>query len=98
MSTDAVIIERALTPEEAALIRGTYRKIEDDAASVERAAIVRAIRAEADDYHAAADDLALRVTEITTEEAGRISQLWSTAAALRRLAVVISKRETEDRP
>jgi hypothetical protein len=68
-----------------------------DAVIVERAAIVRAIRAEADDYHAAASDLAQRVSEITTEEADRISQLWSTAEALRRVAVVISKRETEDR-
>jgi hypothetical protein len=98
MTTEAVVVERPLTPEEVVLIRGAYKTIEGAAAAAERAAIVRAIRAEADDYHAAADDLALRVTEITTEEAGRISQLWSTAAALRRLAVVISKRETEDRP
>jgi hypothetical protein len=69
-----------------------------DAVIIERAAIVRAIRAEADDYHAAASDLAERVTEITNEEADRIGQLWATAAAMRRLAVVISKRETEDRP
>jgi hypothetical protein len=96
MSTEAVVVERALTQSEIAQIRAATKKVKDAAAAAERAAIVRAIRAEADDYHARANDLALRVTEIPTEEVGHIGQLWSTAEALRRVAVVISKRKTED--
>jgi hypothetical protein len=68
-----------------------------DAVAVERAAIVRAIRAEADDYHAKATDMWERDPRLSLEAMRQSAELLAACRALQRISDVISQRETEDR-
>jgi hypothetical protein len=70
----------------------------EEAIAAERAAIVRAITAEAEDYLARAKDIWAREPRPSLEDMRLSSELRAGCGALRRMAVVISQRETEGRP
>jgi hypothetical protein len=95
MSTEAVVVERALTPEEIVQIRAATKKVKDAAIAAERAAIVRAIRAEAEDYYAKARDIWMRDPQPSLEDMRHAVELRAKCGALQRMAVIISQRETE---
>jgi hypothetical protein len=69
-----------------------------EAVAAERAAIVRAITAEAEDYRARARDIWVRDNppRPSLEEMRKVAELRAACAALRRIAVVISQREDLD--
>jgi hypothetical protein len=69
----------------------------EEAVAAERAAIVRAIQAEAADYLAEARDLWVREPRPSLEEMRQAAELRAKCSALQRMAVIISQRETEAR-
>jgi hypothetical protein len=71
----------------------------EEAISAERAAIVRAIQAEAEDYRAKARDIWVRdpgSRRISLEEMRLAEELRSMSVGMLRVAVIISQRETKD--
>jgi hypothetical protein len=92
----------AMTGGEAAETTDPYKRDQrrniERAVAAERAAIVRAIKAEAEDYRAKARDIWLSDARPSLADMRRSEELRAACAALRRAAVVISQRETEDRP
>jgi hypothetical protein len=68
-----------------------------EAVAAERAAIVRAIKAEAEDYRARASDLWAPDARPSLEDMRRSEEYRRAAGALRKMAVIISQRETEER-